>query len=150
MDGTAQEGTSHCQGMRVACHSHRGCVAVLACCSGALMAGDGMVVLLLPGDAKLLSAGLCTLPHVDVAVGVPQPICDHAICQLAVAHAQAGSGALQVVGDVAHALHPPSYHNLVDTCHRTWLHRTASARSSSASLQTLSAGSVEGLKLKLS
>ncbi len=62
-----------------------------------------------------------TLPHVPLAVGVPQAIFDHRIAELDLAHAKPGAGALQKVGRVRHRLHAPGHHHLpLAHCQRRW------------------------------
>ena len=71
----------------------------------ALLAADGITVLLLARDAVLGSEILRRDPHMAVVEAVPQAVHDHQICHLRVAHALSPARPGQTVYDSAHALH---------------------------------------------
>mmetsp|Transcript_54690 Transcript_54690/g.119321 ORF Transcript_54690/g.119321 Transcript_54690/m.119321 type:complete len:381 (-) Transcript_54690:430-1572(-) len=66
----------------------------------------GVRVLLRAVDAERLSAQLRERSHVAVVVHVPQPVRDHAVHHLPMAHPMAPARLREVVRRVAHALHP--------------------------------------------
>ena len=73
---------------------------------GALERGERESVLRLAGELILLRAILGEGPHqAALVIGVLEPVEEHRIGHLAVAHAIAGAGAVEQIGRIAHALH---------------------------------------------
>eukprot|EP00906_Rhabdomonas_costata_P024635 RCo035369 len=64
------------------------------------------VVLDLAGEAIVLRTDLPQMPHVHVAVGVPQPVVHHAVHHLLVVHPVPRTRAGEQEGGVRHRLHP--------------------------------------------
>ena len=66
----------------------------------------GVGVLLFAAHLLFARAQLGAAPHVHVAVGVPEPVQDHGVQNLAVAEAHPLAGLGQEVGGEGHRLHP--------------------------------------------
>src|SRR5690606_375217 len=81
-------------------------------CSGLLLGAQGVGVLLLAADLIALGEILRSYAHVIVVEGVPQAVVHHAVDQLAVAHALAGTGVRQQMGGQAHGLLAAGDHDL--------------------------------------
>ena len=72
---------------------------------GLLLALSRELVLLLARDAVILGDVLGGDPHVDVLEGVDEPVMDHRVDHLRVAHARAEATARHQVGRPRHVLH---------------------------------------------
>ena len=72
---------------------------------GAAMRLGGKGILIFAADVIFLRHHLGSGAHVEFVIDVPQPVVDHGVDQVSVAHAVAGTGLLKQVGRVGHRLH---------------------------------------------
>src|SRR5437899_818822 len=70
-----------------------------------LMTLQSKAILLITGNAKLLSNDLCFIAHMNIFKCTPQAIMHHTIDDLTVAHAVSCASFGQKIGSIAHALH---------------------------------------------